>query len=147
MTFGDGVALGTLIVLSVTLVAVLWYVWETRSLARATKRMGEASLRPVLTVWMPPPLRSLSTNMLRFEYRNIGNGPALNIQWTLGNDRDDRLSMGTDEVNGIVELRVAHPPALTLSAAYDDAHGKRWYTSLEIVARDAVFDNGTALFS
>jgi len=60
------------IILSLTFLAILWYAWETRGLKIQIIRQTELSLRPLVLIdWISPG---------KYVLKNIGNGPALDIQ-------------------------------------------------------------------
>ena len=59
------------IVLTVTLLAVLWYSWETRKLRIQSEKHTELSLKPQLEIVF---------QRAHFRLYNIGNGPAVHVR-------------------------------------------------------------------
>jgi len=105
----------TSVILIATLVGVCWYAWEARKQAKATQALAEATLTPILEQWVrdyPLPDRGGET-ALEIKYRNVGNGPAVRIRWTLvdieGRSMNApvhrRLGMGTHEDEDQFEYR------------------------------------------
>jgi len=74
----------TLAVLTATLVALVWYTWETHRLRRETQRQVEVQQRPF--VILEPTARTHSGDLLGLKMKNIGNGTAVNIR--VGSDPD-----------------------------------------------------------
>lgn len=54
MNTGELIQIGVGVVLTLTLVAVLWYAWEARKQAAASSKMAEAMLCPVIEQWIDP---------------------------------------------------------------------------------------------
>ncbi len=113
----------TLIVLSATLLAVLWYAWEARRQAKASFQMAQemensrqASVRPVLNIAADVPNRvsdalkddkpttpSYSGAILT----NVGTGPALDVSCLfhrLDLNENQEMNLGIIEVGGIYPL-------------------------------------------
>ena len=63
----------TLYVLSVTLIAVIWYAWETMRLVQETYRQTEFSMAPFVTL-------SYFENEDKYKLMNLGHGVALSIK-------------------------------------------------------------------
>jgi len=63
----------TFFALFLTLLAVVWYAWETRRLRIETIKQTELSLRPFVII-------SYKEHERKFSYENIGNGPALKVK-------------------------------------------------------------------
>lgn len=142
----------TLVVLTITLIGVFWYAWQTRrqadatirigqetnEQARATQRLARAALQPVLVQW-------LDVKRQMPCYWNIGTGPALNIRWSLGDQSDRRPAMGIRDDKGDLaafDLTKLTSPAL-LVAEYNDVEGTRWRSTSPLVKRDdGRWDNG-----
>jgi hypothetical protein len=60
------------IILALTFIAIVWYAWETRGLKIQMIKQTELNLRPLVLIdWINPE---------KYVLRNIGNGPAINIQ-------------------------------------------------------------------
>jgi len=142
VTSGDYIQLAIAVVLTATLGGVMWYAWEARKQAKATWHIANASLRPLLEQWIEQ--TPLTEAKLAVWYKNVGNGPAINIHWKLepaGQSRD-RVSIGTQEVAGVVEfdLKGQQPEAVT--AEYVDAHGSGWQSKLELTVRSGMIENG-----
>ena len=152
MAASDWIQLGAAIVLTLTLIVLGRYAYDTRNLARSTHRMAESSMRPVLVQWIDKV--ALPNQVLRVHYRNFGNGPAINIAWALLRDGQDvmppgkmetRVGMATDDAKALEALEF-NPPnstSLTLVAQYTDAYGTLWESHLEIVANSGALENGT----
>jgi hypothetical protein len=98
----DGVQIGIGIVLTLTLAAVLWYAWEARKQAKAGERMAEEMLEtrhggvlPVIDFiaeagrgvdLIAEALRiqeGILPETLHGHLKNIGSGPALDIQFQI----------------------------------------------------------------
>ena len=79
-------------------------------------------------------------------YKNIGNGPALNIRFCLGFvdgrwlEQDTRVSMGVgDEESPLgVKVPLPIPDQLFVTAEYEDASHSRWKTTITL-QKDGVF--------
>ncbi len=66
----------TFFALFLTLMAVIWYAWETRKLRMETIKQTELSLRPFIVITFDP-----NASMQRgYKIENIGKGPALNVK-------------------------------------------------------------------
>lgn len=87
----DWVQVGNGVVLFLTLVAVLWYVWETRRMAKASSKMAEEAEQQRLALWEPwiqPYVRAQKhginggTYTGRYEvlYPNTGKGDAYRVE-------------------------------------------------------------------
>ena len=144
MTAGDWIQLGVAVVLTLTLIAVLGYAYETRRQAQATQLMAEAALRPILVHWITK--TRLPSTVLKVNYRNTGNGPALNIQWRLEPDGTsrERLAMGTSDEKATVEFDISGAGSKTLVSEYEDANGNRWLSKLDIVEHNGALENGAS---
>ena len=57
--------------LGITLIAIIWYAWETRKLRMETVRQTELSQRPFVMIF--------ETDLNKIKYKNSGQGIALNI--------------------------------------------------------------------
>ncbi len=57
--------------LGITLIAIIWYAWETRKLRMETVRQTELSQRPFVMIF--------ETDSNKIKYKNSGQGIALNI--------------------------------------------------------------------
>ena len=148
MSAGDSIQLAIAVVLRLTLLGVLWYAWEARKQAKATWHIANASLRPLIEQWIERTAQTDPT--LTVHYRNFGNGPAVNIRWTMepsGQVRE-RVGMGTQDVPGVVtfDLDGTTPPT-TVVAEYLDGHGNRWESNLELIVRAGMIENGLSAHS
>ena len=162
MNAGDGIQIGVAVVLAVTLLAVLYYARQTQKQAEATVKMAdaardqaeasariaEAALRPVMTLWAedhPPESLAGAEVSYTVGYKNIGNGPALNIRFCLGFadgrwlEQDTRVSMGVSDKESPLQVRVPLPipERLFVVAEYDDASHSRWKTTLTLAREGA----------
>jgi hypothetical protein len=149
MSTGEWIQIAVAGVLTLTLVAVVWYGWQARSQAKASARIAEAALRPVMVLWADPyvphhlPGGEVSYNV---RYKNIGNGPALNIRFCLGFvdgrwlEQDTRVSMGVgDEESPLgVKVPLPIPDQLFVTAEYEDASHSRWKTTVRL-QKEGVF--------
>lgn len=73
-------------------------------------------MRPVLVQWIDK--QPLPNQVLRINYRNFGNGPAINIEWALLRSGQDvmppgnlktRVGMATDDLK-VMEALGFNPP-------------------------------------
>ena len=136
----------TLVILGVTLLGVFWYAWEARKQAKASARMAEASLRPVLLLWTLPG----SEHMYVVYYQNIGSGPAINISFSLEPDSagswpepSQRVGMGVHEKESRIFLDVSAPlpHELRVAAQYEDVTHGLWMTTLRLEEKDSILTN------
>ena len=111
-----------------------------RGQAEASGRIAEGSSRPVILQWNSEVVDTSRPDVVSLTYRNIGNGPAMNLEWghsTTGkwDRKSKRVGMGTDEDNGqIALLEVPWPPQeITVFVDYDDVFGTRWRSTLLLV--------------
>jgi len=142
MSTGEWIQIGVGVVLTLTLGAVLWYAWEARQQAKASARIAEAALRPVIVLWaLSAPPRPLGAEVgYALRYKNIGNGPAINIRFCVGfgdglwSEQGARVSMGIGEEVSPIEVKVPLPipERLFVLAEYDDASHSRWKTILRL---------------
>ncbi len=58
--------------LGITLIAIIWYAWETRKLRMETVKQTELSQRPFVMIF--------DSRMTGIKYKNRGQGIALNIE-------------------------------------------------------------------
>jgi hypothetical protein len=59
------------LILLLTLVAIIWYAWETRGMKKQMIEQKDLSMRPFIF---------LKYHMFHYRLRNIGYGPAINIK-------------------------------------------------------------------
>ncbi len=149
----------TLGVLTFTLIGVFWYASQTRrqadatigigqetnEQARATQRLAEASLRPALEQWIEE--TPANTTKLYVHYRNYGNGPAVNIRWTVqpsGINSPERVGLGLHrDPDGPIEFDLnAKTPPERVVAEYDDLYGKPRASILILKEHDGKLQNG-----
>ena len=57
--------------LGITLMAIIWYAWETRELRKESVKQTELSQRPFVMIF--------ETDLNKIKYKNSGQGIALNI--------------------------------------------------------------------
>lgn len=99
MTTSDWIQLSVGIVLSLTLVAVIWYAWETRKMAKATETLAKEAETQRLALYEPsiqPYVRHHPRNEMgsaRFHeweilFPNTGQGDAYQVEPTILLDRD-----------------------------------------------------------
>ena len=143
MSTGEWIQISVGVVLTLTLLAVCWYAWEARKQAKASARVAEAALRPVMTLWAedhaPESLAGAEVSYT-MGYKNIGNGPALNIRFSLGFvdgrwlEQDARVSMGVSDKESPLRVKVPLPipERLFVATEYDDASHSRWKTILRL---------------
>ena len=88
LTVSDWIQLGVGIVLTLTLVAIVYYAAQTKKQAEATLKMVEetteqrlSSMMPALVIKIDMPIGNayLSTQMIQCLLKNVGPGPALEI--------------------------------------------------------------------
>ncbi len=145
MAVSDWIQIGVAGVLSATLMGVLWYAWETRKQAKSTQRIAEAALRPVLVHWIED--TPSSDTSLPIQYRNIGNGPALDIRWEFTDQTRERVAMGTDDQQAFIKFSISGAAPFELVCRYADAHGNHWVSTLEVVERSGRLENGPSSFA
>jgi len=83
----DWIQLGTGIVLFLTLLAILWYAYETRVMRKQIDRDRLFAVEPTITI--EP--RGSSTNSVTVKLVNVGRGPAFNIQCAVKHPAFDML--------------------------------------------------------
>ncbi len=152
-------AISAVVLVLVTAVLVrvtAWYAGETRRIASSTaeqvnasREMAHASLRPVIEQWViwevPGSRNDLGEQLVKFEYWNVGNGPAVNVQWSLDPDSGRfrgtprRVGMGARDEKGKLQawIPLPLPDAFELVAVYEDAFGNTWSSRLQVVKDDA----------
>jgi len=114
----------------ITMVGVFWYAWEARKQAEATRRIAESGIRPILEQWIDE--TPVSEEELALKYRNIGNGPAVNMRWHVDGQTKERVSMGTKDVKGTARFSLTEHPPASVVCEYGDASGKLWVSRLEL---------------
>ena len=138
------------VVLAATFIAVAYYAYQTRTQAEATERMAEATLRPVILLWTSPTGGDYSTDPHVVYYQNIGNGPAINIVFSIDPDSaggwpepPQRVGMGVHEKESRIFLKV-NPPLpheLRVVARYEDVMHSVWKTTLRLEKEDSILRN------
>jgi hypothetical protein len=148
---GDGIQIGVAVVLTLTLLAVLWYAWEARKQAKASARIAEETLRPVMVVWTEP--RVVGAGWLQHVYavcyQNVGSGPAVNISFRLSPieghwfDPPKRVGMGVREEKSFlqVEFALPIPDELFVVAEYESASHSHWRTTLRLEKQEGILKN------
>ena len=68
------------------IIGLFWYTYLTRELRSTGIRQATASQRPLLVLFKPD--KDVSPGHF---IRNMGNGPAIGINWKVGNDNSDRI--------------------------------------------------------
>lgn len=165
-------AVGNLIIIAVLACVTKRYADETKRIAEATRNQAEASaqmaeearkqaeasskvaegvLRPVMTQWIertrPDTAREIIP--LTVHYANIGNGPAINIRWSLEGGKwyetARRVGLGIQQ-EGDIKGNLAFPltvSAPTVIVEYEDVGSVRWRSTLKLVQEDGgFFGNG-----
>lgn len=159
MTAGEWIQVVTVAVLGVTLAGVFWYACETKRMAKATVKLAEASMRPLMLLWIEEiAMSELSDSPVAVHYRNIGNGPAVKIRWRMAPDvgewlhTPERVGMGVREAepkplpykvqqDKVEEVRTSEQ---SIVVDYEDALGRSWKTIHHIYAKDDKLVNGTS---
>jgi hypothetical protein len=147
MSTGDCIQLWIALVLSLTLLAVVWYAWEARKQAKASFQLVDTGMRPILEQWIGS--TPLNDPVLVLRYGNIGNGPAVDIEWQLvpsGLSRR-RVAMGTNADQGEVSFELAALTPTAVVSTYRDANGKPWTSRLDLILRNGILENGTSSHS
>jgi hypothetical protein len=159
MTTADWIQISVGAVLTLTLLVLLWYAWQTRRQANATEalalearrqaesteRIAESSFRPILAHWIE---RTPANNAdVTFRYWNIGLGPALNIEWNFQGRCHGRVSMAPRDRKDEVHFDLDRLKPFVLVATYNDLHNKRWESGLELELHNDMLDNGKAWHS
>jgi len=152
----DGVQIGVGVVLTLTLGAVLWYACEARKQAKASVKISEANLRPVILLWIDAiSLSELTGSPMKLNYWNIGNGPAVNIklevQPAIGDweETPERVGMGVHDVKACISYRVTGgvpQEGLSAVARYEDVFSQECSTKLHVLVRDGELHNGSSQF-
>jgi hypothetical protein len=151
MNAGEGIQIGVTVVLTLTLGAVLWYAWEARKQAKASARMAEATLRPVMVSWTGPERvgEAWGGHVYTVGYQNVGSGPAVNISFHLSPadgdwfDPPKRVAMGVRQEESFIRVGLALPipDEVLVVAEYEDASHSRWRTTLRLEKEDGVLRN------
>ncbi len=150
---GDAIDIGVGIVITLTLFVVLLYAWQAWRQAKATERIAESTMRPVISVRSEPqPPGDLADGYpYRVYYRNIGNGPAVNMAFRLSPDEGKwlepprRVGMGLHEAEASILVKVPLPipeTGLSVVADYLDVSGSKWRTTLKLDNNNGVLVNG-----
>ena len=149
---GDAIQIGVGLVLTLTLAAVLWYAWEARKQAKASVRMATEmeqgrydSLRPVIDVilreppskdWLNQAYSKAFPAEMECRLRNIGVGPALNIEFYVYHPDEPRVvrfkmgALAAGESDGgrhhhlTLEGLQERPDARVLRVWYEDVFGR-----------------------
>jgi hypothetical protein len=142
------------IVTSVLVVATGLYAKFTKELSKAaaeqleaSRDIAEATMRPVISLWIEPIARAPDRWIAC--YKNIGNGPAINLVFHLpsGDHSRSRVGMSIDDpiaADIAFDLPVS-PSEKKLSAEYQDASLVLWRTELTLTPTSTGYDNGTTI--
>ncbi len=76
--------------LGITLIAIIWYAWETRKLRMETVKQTELSQRPFVMIF--------DSKRLGIRYKNSGQGIALNIEITPYEYKDYKVAFKKETV-------------------------------------------------
>lgn len=153
MGISEAIQLGVGVVLGLTLVAVLWYAWETRRMGQATQRLAEEaqkqrhdSLKPAVIIktrrdgWKVDELPIIAfderppVSRLDAEIANMGKGPAfeVSIDPLFGPDEQGLRKMPPLEAGEFMLVYPKLPPTapqqLTLTIKYKDVFGNSKWT-------------------
>ena len=82
--------------LGITLIAIIWYAWETRKLRMETVRQTELSQRPFVMIF--------EVDNHRLKYRNSGQGIALNVRIKPFENRDYTFIFEKENLLGLNEI-------------------------------------------
>jgi hypothetical protein len=155
----DGIQIGVGVVLALTLLAVVWYACETRKQAKATVKLAEASMRPVVDLWIDKiTLDELKSKPLTLHYKNFGNGPAHNLEWKadpemreweadgVRKDKVTRVGMGVHDNEANIQC-FPHDPsrARFLMVEYEDISRIGWRTTLKLTLDGDSLGNGKTI--
>lgn len=155
MTTGESIQVATAVVLAATLGGVLWYACETRKMAKATVKLAEASIRPVMELWIDRiAVADLKEKPIILHYRNFGNGPARNLEWKaeppmkkwvadgIEKTKVTRNGMGTHDNEAWIECYpVNSNGARLMIVEYEDVAEVRWRTTLDLAVEGEFLGN------
>jgi hypothetical protein len=144
-------AVATIVVVAVTAI----YAALTRAIATATKRQAEAVLTPVLDQYIDQTKEASGSTVtpIRVKYRNLGDGPALNIAWCVSKPPTNATSiqrrngMGPNSTEGFVDFKLETAEFrkdLVVVAEYETAFGVIWSARLPLKSSQAL-DTGEFL--
>lgn len=150
-------ALAMLAVTVGLVIATFLYAKSARRQAKASAKMADATLRPVMLLWTAPkPAADLGDwHAYTVWYANIGSGPAINISFRLDpvhgswseppswSEPTERVGMGVQDCESRIQVRVAPstPDEVFVVAEYHDASSSRWMTTLRLEKEDGVLRN------
>jgi hypothetical protein len=142
---------GVGVVLALTLATVLWYAWEARKQAKASARIAEETLRPVMVVWTQPQRvdEAWGGHVYTVFYQNAGSGPAVNISFRLSPadgdwfDPPKRVGMGVREEKSFLRMALGLPipGELFVVAEYESASHSHWRTTLRLEKEEGILKN------
>ncbi len=133
------------------------YVLFTRQIARASERQAthalegmHASLMPIVVQYVGALVGGENQSGGLILYKNVGSGPALNLEWTMDTDAHvewldtpRRLALGvhgsTENTEGRIRFLVTRPvpTSVTLVCEYRDVFGNTLRASQELIYRPA----------
>ena len=120
------------------------YAWQTKKQADASVKMADTMLCPVLEQYIgETPLDDQDGKVkIMVKYKNVGNGPALDIRWSplsidirRLDDPRKRVSMGIYEKEGHVDFELDVSTAkngLRVAAEYASVLSPVWRSTLEL---------------
>ncbi|MDO8614474.1 MAG: hypothetical protein Q7T33_01900 [Dehalococcoidia bacterium] len=146
----------TLVVLTATLLGVLWYAWEARKQAKASRKMARemqearySGAKPFVDFrprdfsacdWLRMGVGGRPPSNVDCRLRNVGTGPALNVTFrvSLSNGQEGTRQIGVlgagEEMpqpdNILLELQEGGEAVARVN--YDDVFGRCWESRLRI---------------
>ena len=116
----------------------------TASQVKASRDIAEATMRPVISLWIKPVTHADGRWIAC--YQNIGNGPAVNLAFECPSlvNTSKRVGMSSNDPVGddvIFDLAMSKSEK-AIAVEYDDAAGWRWRTELVLVPSSVGYDNG-----
>ncbi len=116
----------------------------TASQVKASRDIAEATMRPVISLWIKPVVHADGRWIAC--YQNIGNGPAVNLAFECPDlvATSQRVGMSvSDPVGDDIVFDLAKSDSeKAIAVEYDDAAGWRWRTELLLVPSSSGYDNG-----
>jgi hypothetical protein len=114
---------------------VAWYLYETRTMRKAAEAQVEAAFRPAVIVRHEGSLETAPT------LENIGNGPALEVSWTMSDSdyservaflqQNHRKELGMPGMKPVYEAGAraesgGRPAVVRIKCSYRSLSGKRY---------------------
>lgn len=147
-------------ILALTLIAIIWYSWETRGMKNQLVEQKELSLRPFVVIRIEP----LGENRSKVMLLNLGGGAALNITLdkieVYGGPGGDLLDVAFGNVDIIAghherhapnadardwHLAINQPEDSIFRIKYTDINNKPYFTSGTLGKGRVVFSGTGAL--